>query len=223
MVRAHNKIADALEALHPDWDDETLYQEARSIGAALYLHITYNEFLPHIIPEEAMEIHELKSKKSGYHRYDPTIPNACLVSFTNPIFRIFHSALQGVIILYNYVLEPTISINLTDYMNSPQILEEEERFDELILGLITQPMQTIDEYYTAQISEKLFHLAKPYGGDLNSLDIQRARDFGTPAYPTLLYGCTGIKVNSFDDLANLWPADVILLILNDSNLIRSTF
>lgn len=211
MVRAHNKIVDGLEAKHPEWDDETLYQEARRILVAFYLHITFNEFLPHIIPENVLEARNLKPKKSGYHHYDPTVPNACLVSFTNPTFRIFHSALQGVIVLYNYVLNPTISINLTDYMNSPQIVEEDERFDELILGLITQPMQKIDEYYTAQISKKLYALGKPYGDDLNSLDIQRSRDFGTPAYTTLLHSCTGLKVNSFDDLKDLWPADVIVL------------
>jgi hypothetical protein len=37
-------------------------------------------------------------------------------------------------------------------MNSPGILEQENHFDELILGVITQPMQTIDTYYTAQVS-----------------------------------------------------------------------
>lgn len=54
--------------------------------------------------------------------------------------------------MYNYHLDPTSYINLTDYMNSPGILEQENHFDELILGVITQPMQTIDTYYTAQVS-----------------------------------------------------------------------
>lgn len=211
LVRAHNKIVDSLVAAHSEWDDETLFQEARRILIAFYLHITYKEFLPHIIPENLIETRNLKPKISGYNLYDPKLPNAGLVSFTNPVFRIFHSSLQGVMLLYNYGLDPTISINLTDYMNSPQIIEEDGRFDELILGLITQPMQSIDEYYTAQISQKLFALGKPYGTDLNSLDIQRSRDFGTPAYPTLLYACTGVKVTSFDDLKDLWPADVIAL------------
>lgn len=110
-------------------------------------------------------------------------------------------------------------------MNSPGILEQENHFDELILGVITQPMQTIDTYYTAQvssfsvksyildvgnfqISERLFSFGRPYGTDLNSIDIQRARDHAVPGYPTILYGCTGIEVNDFDDLADIWPEEV---------------
>lgn len=218
MLRAHNKIADGLEANHPKWNDETLYQETRRILVAFYLHMTFNEFLSYILPENLIRKHHLRPIKSVYHTHNPAIPNACLLSFTNPTFRIFHSSIQGVLNLYNYKLKPTISIGFTDHMNSPQILEESNRFDELLLGLIIQPMQKIDEYYTADISKKLFALGRQYGDDLNSLDIQRARDFGTPAYPTLLYGCTGKKVNSFDDLKNLWPADVILPLLNYSSL-----
>jgi peroxidase len=209
LVREHNRIVAALAELHPTWDDETLYQETRSIVVAEYLHITYNGFLPNILREKFITKNNLRSRTKGYHPYDEEIPNIVIISFSNPIFRIFHSALQGVIGLYNYHLDPTSYINLTDYMNSPGILEQENHFDELILGVITQPMQTIDTYYTAQISERLFSFGRPYGTDLNSIDIQRARDHAVPGYPTILYGCTGIEVNDFDDLADIWPEENI--------------
>ena len=51
-------------------------------------------------------------------------------------------------------------------------------------------------------------MSRPYGTDLNAIDIQRARDHGVPGYPTVLYGCTGVEVKDFDDLADLWPAEV---------------
>lgn len=97
LVREHNRIAETLEFFHPEWDDETIYQETRSIVVAEYLHITYNHFLPYILHEELITRNELRSRTEGYYKYDDEIPNIVLVSFANPAFRIFHSGLQGVI------------------------------------------------------------------------------------------------------------------------------
>ena len=53
-VREHNRIVKLLHLLNPFYDDETLYQEGRRIIGAMIQHITYNEWLPALIPSQAL-------------------------------------------------------------------------------------------------------------------------------------------------------------------------
>lgn len=44
--REHNRLAKELSILNPNWNDDTLFNEARRIVIAEMQHITYNEWLP---------------------------------------------------------------------------------------------------------------------------------------------------------------------------------
>lgn len=48
-VREHNNIANKLSAMHPNWSDDKLFEEAKRCLIAEILLITYYEFLPLVL------------------------------------------------------------------------------------------------------------------------------------------------------------------------------
>ena len=49
LVREHNRIARRLKELRPCFTGEEIYQIARKIVGAELQHITYSEYLPHLL------------------------------------------------------------------------------------------------------------------------------------------------------------------------------
>ena len=64
FVREHNFQVDLLHQKHPHWTGEQLYQNARAIVTAEIEHITYSEFLPHLLGPNAL---------TAYHGYDSNV------------------------------------------------------------------------------------------------------------------------------------------------------
>lgn len=52
---------------NPHWDDETVFQETKKIVVAEIQYITYNEFLPAVLGEEAAKSHDLKISSEGFY------------------------------------------------------------------------------------------------------------------------------------------------------------
>lgn len=50
FLREHNRTAGILERAHPDWDDERLFQTARSTTIAVLLNIVISDYIVHIAP-----------------------------------------------------------------------------------------------------------------------------------------------------------------------------
>lgn len=98
LLREHNRLADNLQSINPQWDDETVFQEARKINIAQYQHISYYEWLPIFLGRENMLKNRLiyqTTKGSFVNDYNPNIDPSVLNSHATAAFRYFHSQIEG--------------------------------------------------------------------------------------------------------------------------------
>ena len=86
FVREHNYQVDLLEKQHPNWSGDQLYQQAKAIVTAEIAHITYSEFLPHLLGPDAL---------TAYHGYDPTVDPRITEEFAGAAYRFGHSIVSA--------------------------------------------------------------------------------------------------------------------------------
>ncbi|CAH1398171.1 unnamed protein product [Nezara viridula] len=202
-LREHNRIAHELSKINPHWSDETLYQETRKILAAVYQHLTFSEFLPRILGREAIKKYNLDLLLDGYFKgYDPTCDATVVNEFSSGAFRFGHSLLRpGFRRVSPEYIEKGTFVMLRDHFFNPEVLYTPGIIDEILLGLIDTPMETLDNFITKEVTEHLFeNKSRPFSGmDLISLNIQRARDHGVSGYNDYREACGLKRANSFDD------------------------
>lgn len=95
LVREHNRIASELQSLNSQWDTEKIFQETRKIMGALLQHISYNEWLPLVVGDDAVDRYNLTSTSQGHSNVynsevDPSIRN----SFAAAALRYGHSLIM---------------------------------------------------------------------------------------------------------------------------------
>jgi peroxidase len=86
FVREHNFQVDQLKAVHPSWTGDQLYNQARAIVAAEIAHITYSEFLPHLLGRGAI---------GAYKGYDASIDPRITAEFGGAAYRFGHSIVSA--------------------------------------------------------------------------------------------------------------------------------
>ena len=86
FVREHNLQVDRLRAAHPELSGDQLYETARAIVGAEIAHITYSEFLPHLLGPDAL---------APYGGYDPTVDSRLSVEFSGAAYRWGHSTVSA--------------------------------------------------------------------------------------------------------------------------------
>lgn len=205
LARHHNYLASGLQHLNPHWEDEKLFQEARRILGAQMQHITYNEFLSVIIGKTASEEFGVLSTPDGTNdTYDEKLNPSIANEFAAAAFRFAHTLLPGLMKITKELNDTEESIALHNMLFNPYSLYRPEGLDNAIRSAINNSLEKSDPYFTTELTEKLFAKdASPVvcGLDLVSLNIQRGRDHGLPAYPDWRKHCRLPKVDTWDELS----------------------
>ena len=184
-MKEHNRVAEALGKLRPGAGDEELFQEARRIVIAELQMITYNEFLPLILSEEALR--ELSEDDVYDSALDATISN----SFSTAAFRFGHSQVPEQL-RFSSIGCPRKDVerkNLRDSFFNPAVIHNPVKCDEHLSGLGDGAVRDPGAVFSASVSGQLFpHRESEAAGlgeiglDLVALNVQRGRDHGLPGY-----------------------------------------
>ncbi|EFX80428.1 hypothetical protein DAPPUDRAFT_304119 [Daphnia pulex] len=209
LFRQHNRLAEELAALNPHWGDERLYQESRRIVVAQWQHIVYNEYLPVLIGRKKMQELGIFPLQRGFsHDYDDKVNPSILNEFTVTAFRFGHSLVQGNLV--NEQREKEKSFLLRHLFFKMQEVYVPGNVDKFLIAQATLPGETVDNYFTVELTNHLFEEAGTgFGMDLVSLDTQRGRDHGLRGYNSYRAVCGIPRAKDFDDLLDLIPANVV--------------
>ncbi|KAE8736650.1 hypothetical protein FOCC_FOCC017895, partial [Frankliniella occidentalis] len=200
-AREHNRLAEELAELNPQWDDETIFQEARRIVIAEMQHITYDQWLPAILGSRFVQKVGLNTPDSNWYRenMDPSVSNA----FATVGLRFGLSMMQGRIQLFDEERRPNASLLLRDHFNKPNVLEDGSSLDGLVRGLATQSSQQVDTFLVEDLTNMMYLDASERGVDALSLAIQRGRDHGLPSYNQYRKLCGLPQAKAFVDFADV--------------------
>ncbi|XP_011161795.1 peroxidase isoform X2 [Solenopsis invicta] len=208
--REHNRVADELAQLNPDWSDEILYQEARRIVIAEIQHITYKEWLPILLGRKYTRTISL-IVGNGYSRnYNSDDEPAVSNEAANAALRFLNSLMQGQLNLPDNLRQQNKTLQLAEHFFNPRIIESEEIFDGLLRGLATQTSQKMDINLIPDMTSKLYtSKGNNLGLDAISLDIERGRDHGLPGYNYYRRYCGLSTAKTFDEFLDYIPVEMV--------------
>ena len=193
FVREHNRLADEISAENPELTDEEIFQEARTLVIAELQSITYNEYLPALLGEDAL---------SEYEGYDSSVDPSIANEFSTAAFRFGHSTLNDEFRLVGNDGEDVAeAISLASAFFTPELLEE-TGIDSFLKYASSTQSQEIDLEVVDSLRNFLFGAPGSGGLDLVSLNIQRGRDHGLADYNSTREAYGLDRAESFADITS---------------------
>jgi len=175
-VREHNRIARNLVNADFSNDPEVVFQQARRLVVAKLQKITYDEFLPALLGNNAIP---------NYNGYDDSLNPTIYNEFSVAAYRFGHSLVNEQILRLDDDGDEINGGHLSlreAFFTAPMILTQENSLDPILRGLATQSHQTLDTMVIQDLRSFLFGAPGDGGLDLPALNIQRGRDHGVPSY-----------------------------------------
>lgn len=193
FVREHNRLCEKIAQRHPAvrGDDDKIFHLARKLVGAIMQVITFKEFLPALLGEEAI------SSYQGYQTHvNPGVSNV----FSTACYRLGHSMLPDDLVLG----DGKKSIPLREAFFKPQLIRE-QGIEPFLEGRLYNKMLHIDLQISDSVRNFLFSPPNEHGQpflDLASLNIQRGRDHGLADYNTVRQYFGLDKAMSFSDICS---------------------
>ncbi|CAH1786066.1 unnamed protein product [Owenia fusiformis] len=208
FARQHNRIADELARINPDWSNESnrLFLEARRILIALWQRIIYGEYLPVVMGShyKRYDLALLKKFKKGYFsEYDEWTNAQASNVFQGAAFRFGHSQIDTFIrFISDNRFKKYIDDHITSHQFRPSAMYgkgDKGGVDTIVRGHVHLPSQNTDAYFTEQMSCHMFTKDPPFGEgtDLPALNIQRGREHGLPGYNKWREYCNLPKIKNW--------------------------
>lgn len=192
FVREHNRLVDELQQSRPEYDAEMLYQEAKMIVEAQLQAVTYHDFLPLLVGDNAL---------AEYDGFDADVKPQIMNVFATAAYRFGHSMLSET--LYRMNEDGSESAEghtaLRDAFFNPMALGS---VDTLYRGLASNEAQAIDLAIVDDVRNFLFGPPGSGGFDLASLNIQRGRDHNLGDYNTVRETFGLDKAEDFADISS---------------------
>jgi hypothetical protein len=170
FVREHNFQVDQLRAEHPRWSGDQLYQQARAIVGAEIQHITYDEFLPHLVGNAI----------GRYHGYDRSVDPTISLEFAGAAYRFGHSIVSNEterVDNLGAVTGPELGLKDTFFL-TPAEFADGGGADGFLRHLGSDPSQAMDARIVDDLRNFLVDAAGGVSMDLAAINIQRGRDLG---------------------------------------------
>eukprot|EP00755_Sulcionema_specki_P016457 Sspe_Gene.62055::Locus_34637_Transcript_1_1_Confidence_1.000_Length_4962::g.62055::m.62055/K19511/PXDN, VPO1; peroxidase len=201
FIREHNARVANLSRAHPQWDDDTLYHEARRWVVALMQRITYHEYLPALLGEPLPQY-------SGYNSsVDPSVSN----EFAAAIFRYGHSEINDEVLRVDEEWDESLKGHLLLHtcFHNPQVsLDRPSGAESILRGMMLKKQRAVDLSFTDALQNRF--LCKPPGPnstssacrDLFAIDIERNRQHRIASLNTIRKALRLAPYTSFSQITS---------------------
>ena len=195
FVREHNRLAHKIAKMNPKYSGDKIYQAARRIVAAQMQVITYNEFLPILLGDNALP---------EYQGYRPDVDARVSNEFSTAAYRLGHSLLSPNILRIYKKRGKFIKdeLPLRNAFFAPHLLTKQNNIDSVLRGLASQQCQELDAFIIDDVRNFLFGEPGMGGFDLAALNIQRGRDHGLMSYNQTRIELGMAPATSFADISS---------------------